>query len=163
MAIFQRWDVEAREHAYLESEISRLEDCLWWRGVKGSSQPSGLAEHKNLSAGDTEGEAFWSARSHPGKCPEGKRTYGARVQRRSQNGFNIPKMLTTWDKAETREEASPTPSPIQNTRRRGQALPIIFRHVPSVNKNWEGMVLTVLRKAQGPARTEERRSRKCDP
>lgn len=99
MDVFQRWDVEARGHDYLESEINRFEDCLWWRGVKGSTQPSGLAEHKHLPAGDTE-EAFWSARSHPGKCPEGKWTYGARVQK-SQNGFNILKILTTWDKAGT--------------------------------------------------------------
>lgn len=98
MDIFQPWDVEDMGHDYLESEINRLEDCLWWRGIKGSTQPSGLAEH-NSQLG-TQGEAFWSARSYPGKCPEGKWTYEATVQR-SQNGFNILKMwvspFITWD------------------------------------------------------------------
>lgn len=27
--VSQRWDVEAREHDYLESEVNRLEDCPW--------------------------------------------------------------------------------------------------------------------------------------
>lgn len=29
MDIFQPWDVEDMGHDYLESEINKLEDCLW--------------------------------------------------------------------------------------------------------------------------------------
>lgn len=134
---------------------TRLEDCLWWRGVKRSTQPSGLAEHKHLPAGDTE-EAFWRARSHPGKCPEGKWTYGARVQRRSQNGFNILKILTTWDKAETWEEASPTPSPIQNTReaKPHPARSDMFLVLTRIGRAWS------YSSEEGPRTCQDRRERK---
>ena len=76
----------------------------------------------------------WRARSHPGRCSEGRPLYGARVQRRGQNSFNILKMLTTWERAQGREEPLPPPSPIQDTRGRGQTPPTVFRHVPSVRR-----------------------------
>ena len=133
--VSQRWDVEAREHGYLENEVNRLGDCPWWRGVKGNTQPPGLAEHNHLSAGDPE-EAFWSSRSHPGKCPEGRRTYGTRVQRRSENGFNIRKMVTTWEEAGRKP---PLPLP-QSKTQEGEARPppcsdmiLVF---PRIGRSW---------------------------
>lgn len=42
--------------SYLEGEINRTGDCLWQRGVKGGTQPPGLAEHNHLSDGDPGGE-----------------------------------------------------------------------------------------------------------
>lgn len=76
----------------------------------------------------------WRARSHSGRCPEGRQAYGAIVQRRGQNGFNILKMLTTWERAQGRKELLPPPSPIQDTRGRGQTPPTVFRHVLSVRR-----------------------------
>lgn len=53
-----------------------------------------------------------SARSHPGRYPEGRWAYGARVQR-GQNGFNILKVL-----GGAKEEAFLASSPVQDTRER---------------------------------------------
>lgn len=63
----------------------------------------------------------WRARSHPGRCPEGRQAYGAGVQRRGQNDFNILKMLTTWERAQGRKELPPPPSPIKTQE--GEARP----------------------------------------
>lgn len=50
--------------------------------------------------------------------------------------FNILKMLTTWERAGTVKEASPTPSPIQDTRGRSQAL-----YIPGVRRIARGRVV----------------------
>lgn len=40
-----------QDMSYLKSDINRLGDCSWQRGVKGNTWPPGLAEHR-VSDGD---------------------------------------------------------------------------------------------------------------
>lgn len=65
----------------------------------------------------------------PDRCPEGKWVYGARVQRRGQNGLNSLKITTTWERIGTGERNPPTHtlSPIQD-KKRGQAQPQVSLH-----------------------------------
>lgn len=94
--------------SYLESDMSRLGVCSWHRGVKGSIWPPGLAEHHHLILdGDLEEKHVGS---HSGRYPK--------VDGPMETEFQEAKMVLTFSRemVRAREEASPTPSPVQHTK-----------------------------------------------
>lgn len=131
--------------SYLESDINRLGDCSWQRGVR--EVLGHLAWLNTTISGGNPARRhveFLSARSHPARYPEGKLAYGARIQR-GQNGFIILKLFNYM--GEGRGQGGSLPHPIPSPKHK--------RERPNMCYNCEVMVLQLWRKAQGPAMTWE--------